>query len=64
MLDCAASGKSVTLEKMNELGGVRGVRLSLNKRLSAHRARAELGWAPACLDPLRDVEFGSYAQTK
>ena len=54
--------ESVTLDRMNELGGTRGVRLSLNKRLSAARTVAELGWAPRPGDVLRDVEFGSYAE--
>jgi hypothetical protein len=46
---------------MAALGGVRGVRLSLNKRLSAERTRAELGWAPRRFGVLSDVESGSYA---
>ena len=61
MLGLGARTESVSLERMSELGGVRGVRLSLNKRLSAERTKAELGWAPKRLGVLADVEFGSYA---
>ena len=52
----------MTLDRMNELGGTRGVRLSLNKRLSAEKTRAELGWAPRPAGLLREVEFGAYAE--
>ena len=61
MLGVGDRTESVSLERMSELGGVRGVRLSLNKRLSAERTKAELGWAPQRLGVLADVEFGSYA---
>ena len=61
MLGVGERTESVSLERMSELGGVRGVRLSLNKRLSAERTKAELGWAPQRLGVLADVEFGSYA---
>lgn len=57
-----ASSQSVTLDRMNELGGTRGVRLSLNKRLSSEKTRVELGWAPRQQGVLREVEFGSYAE--
>ena len=53
--------QSVPLERMHALGGTRGVRLSINKRLSADRTHAELRWSPVRADVLRDVEFGSYA---
>ncbi len=61
MLGVGARTESVSLERMDALGGVRGVRLSLNKRLSADRTRSELGWAPKRLGVVADVEFGSYA---
>ena len=61
MLGVGSRTDSVSLETMDALGGVRGVRLSLNKRLDADRTRAELGWAPKRLGVLADVEFGSYA---
>jgi nucleoside-diphosphate-sugar epimerase len=61
MLGAGARTERVSLERMAELGGVRGVRLSINKRLSAERARAELGWSPKRLGVVADVEFGSYA---
>jgi len=62
MMGVGDRAESVTLEKMFELGGVRGVRLSVNKRLSAERTRNELGWAPTKFEALREVEFGSYSK--
>ena len=53
--------ESVTLQRMHAIGGARGVRLSVNKRLSADRTGSELRWSPVRADVLRDVEFGSYA---
>ncbi|RBP16085.1 nucleoside-diphosphate-sugar epimerase [Roseiarcus fermentans] len=61
MLGFGGRGESVSLDEMAALGGVRGVRLSLNKRLSAERTREHLGWTPQRLGVLADVEFGSYA---
>ena len=61
MLGIGDRAESVSLDGMAALGGVRGVRSSLNKRLSAERTRAELGWAPKRRGVLADVEFGSYA---
>jgi nucleoside-diphosphate-sugar epimerase len=63
MLGFGARTERVSLERMAELGGVRGVRLSINKRLSADRTRAELGWTPKRLGVAADIEFGSYAET-
>ena len=50
----------VTLARMNELAGTRGVRLSLNKRLSASATSVALGWSPQRLGVLKEIEFGSY----
>lgn len=61
MLGAGPRTERVSLERMAKLGGVRGVRLSINKRLSAERTRAELGWSPKRLGVVADVEFGSYA---
>jgi len=61
MLGLGPRTESVSLDRMAALGGVRGVRLSMNKRLSAERTRAELGWTPTRLGVLADVESGSYA---
>jgi nucleoside-diphosphate-sugar epimerase len=62
MIGAGDRSASLTLEQMHALGGTRGVRLSVNKRLSADRTRRELGWAPIRADTLHDVEFGSYAR--
>ena len=62
MLGAGPRTEPVSLERMTELGGVRGVRLSINKRLSAERTRAELCWSPKRLGVVADVEFGSYVR--
>jgi len=62
MIGAGDRSDSLTLEQMHALGGTRGVRLSVNKRLSADLTRRELGWAPTRADTLADVEFGSYAR--
>ena len=54
--------ESMSLQRLHALGGTRGARLSVNKRLSADRTRTELRWSPVRADVLRDVEFGSYAR--
>jgi nucleoside-diphosphate-sugar epimerase len=61
MIGAGDDAGSVALERMHELGGTRGLRHSINKRLSADRTQAELGWSPARMNALDDVEFGSYA---
>jgi nucleoside-diphosphate-sugar epimerase len=38
-----------------------GISLSLNKRLSSAKTRQLLGWSPARVDILQDIEAGSYA---
>ncbi|MEI7431275.1 MAG: NAD-dependent epimerase/dehydratase family protein [Betaproteobacteria bacterium] len=53
--------QSVTLTRMNDLAGTRGVRLSLNKRLSAAATSSALGWSPRRIGVLTEIEFGSYA---
>ena len=61
MMGAGDAGESVSLDRMSELGGVRGVRLSLNKRLSATRTQQELGLAPKKFGVLAEVETGAYA---
>jgi len=62
MIGAGDTAQSVSLERMFELGGVRGLRLSVNKRLAADKTRRELGWSPTRFEALHDVEFGSYAR--
>ena len=47
MIGAGDGADSVALERMHELGGTRGLPLSINKRLSADRTHAEFGWSPA-----------------
>ncbi|HEX4102928.1 MAG TPA: hypothetical protein VHY21_20695 [Pseudonocardiaceae bacterium] len=38
-----------------------GISLSLNKRLSSHKARQLVNWSPQRTDIRQDIAFGSYA---
>jgi nucleoside-diphosphate-sugar epimerase len=52
---------SFTLAQMFATGGVIGISLSLNKRLSSEKTQSALGWKPTRTDLLEDVAHGSYA---
>jgi len=60
MIGAGDRSQSVTLARMHALGGTRGVRLSLNKRLSSIATSAALGWRPRNKGVLGEIEFGSY----
>lgn len=62
MIGAQGRTESLSLEQMYRLGGTRGVRLSVNKRLDAQKTRMQLGWTAEYRDTLHDVEFGSYAR--
>lgn len=64
MIGAGDRAESVTLDRIFGIGGTRGVRLSLSKRLSAEGTRAELNWKPVRNGVLAEVEFGSYAQDR